>query len=267
MPKIIDIKIIIQPIIYIIIGIVVYNVLKKIILKASQHANKRVSEGRKQRLKTLNAIIINIIKYVIVIIEILALLSTFGINVTSLVAGLGVTTAILGLAFQDLAKDLIAGFAIISEGDYEIGDTISIDGFMGEVVFMGLKTTRIRDFKGATYIVCNRYMDKVINYSLANSLAIVDVSIAYEENQDKTQKAFNKLIEELKGKIPNATADMQLWGVNELSDSSVVYRLVVEVEPTKQFETQRFLRKEIKKFLDKENIKIPYHQIEVHHGK
>ena len=64
-----------------------------------------------------------------------------------------------------------------------------------------------------------------------------------------------------------ATKELELWGVNELSDSSVVYRLVVEVEPTKQFETQRFLRKEIKKFLDKENIKIPYHQIEVHHGK
>ena len=100
----------------------------------------------------------------IIIITIVAILAVWGFNVTTLVAGLGLGTAIIGLAFQDLAKDLIAGFSIISEGDYEIGDTISVDGFMGEVVFMGLKTTRIRDFKGATYIVCNRYMDKVINY-------------------------------------------------------------------------------------------------------
>jgi small conductance mechanosensitive channel len=110
-------------------------------------------------------------------------------------------------------------------------------------------------------------MDKVINYSLTNSLAIVDIAVAYEENTDKVNKAFEKIIEDLKGKIPNATGDLKILGVNELSDSSVVYRLVVEVEPVKQYETQRFLRAEIKKRLDKENIKIPYQQIEVHNGK
>ncbi len=262
-----DLKLIIQPIIYIIIGIVVYKIIKNIILKTSHKANKKMSEDRAQRIKTINTLIINIIKYIIVIIEILAILATFGINVTSLVAGLGITTAIIGLAFQDMAKDLIAGFTIISEGDYEIGDTIEVDGFLGEVIFIGLKTTRIRDFKGRVYIIGNRNMDRVINYSLSDSLAIVDISIAYEENEEKVQKVFEKIIEELNGKIPHATKELRLLGVNELSDSSVVYRLVVDVEPATHFETQRYLRKEIKKRLDKENIKIPYNQIEVHNGK
>ncbi len=263
----IELKMILQPIIYIVIGVVVYKIIKSLILKASYHANKKVSEQRRQRIQTVNTLIINIIKYIIVIIEILAVLSALGINVTSLVAGLGITTAIIGLAFQDLAKDIIAGFSIITEGNYEIGDTIETDGFLGEVVFMGLKTTRIKSFNGSTYIVANRYMDKVINYSLTDSLAIVDIAVAYEEDLDRVNKAFDKIIEELKGKIPNATSDLRLLGVNELSDSSVVYRLVVDVEPTKQFETQRYLRENIKKRLDKEHVKIPYTQIEVHNGK
>lgn len=263
----IDLKIIIQPIIYIVIGIIVYKIIKNIILKASHHANKRMSEQRKQRIKTINTLIINIIKYIIVIIEILAILANFGINVTSLVAGLGITTAIIGLAFQDMAKDLIAGFSIISEGNYEIGDSIEVDGFLGEVVFIGLKTTRIRHFNGSTYIVANRYMDKVINYSINDSLAIVDVAVAYEEDNERVKKIFNKIIEDLKGKIPNATGELRLLGVNDLSDSSVVYRVVVETEPTKHYETQRFLREEIKKRLEKEHVKIPYNQIEVHNGK
>ncbi|MBQ6477202.1 MAG: mechanosensitive ion channel family protein [Bacilli bacterium] len=263
----IDIKLIIQPIIYIIIGIIAYKIIKGIILKASHHANKRISEQRKQRIQTINTLIINIVKYIIVIFVILAILSTLGINVTSILAGLGITTAIIGLAFQDMAKDLIAGFSILSEGNFEIGDTIEVDGFLGEVVFMGLKTTRIQHFNGSTYIVANRYMDKVKNYSLTNTLAIVDIAVAYEEDNERVTKVFNKIIEELKGKIPNATGDLRLLGVNELADSSVVYRLVVETEPAKHYETQRFLREELKKRLDKENVKIPYNQIEVHNGK
>ena len=61
--------------------------------------------------------------------------------------------------------------------------------------------------------------------------------------------------------------NLELWGVNDLADSAVVYRVVVETEPMKQFVVERYLRKEIKKEFDQENIKIPYQQIEVHNGK
>ena len=220
-----------------------------------------------QRIQTLKTLIINIIKYIIVILVVLAILSSLGINVKSIVAGLGIGTAIIGLAFQDLAKDLIAGFSIITEGEYEVGDTIEVDGFMGEVVSLGLRTTRIRNFKGATKIISNHYMDNIINYSANNSLAVVDVGIAYENKEKDIEEVLEKLFTRLNGNIPDAAGDLECWGVNELSDSSVVYRIVVATKPTKQFAVERFLRKEIKKEFDKNNIKIPYTQIEVHNGK
>ena len=115
--------------------------------------------------------------------------------------------------------------------------------------------------------IANHYMDNIINYSANNSLAVVDVGIAYENNQDEIEKVINNLMKRLNGHIPEATKDMECWGVNELSDSSVVYRIVVETKPMKQFTVERFLRKEIKKEFDKSGIKIPYTQIEVHNGK
>ena len=138
---------------------------------------------------------------------------------------------------------------------------------MGEVVFIGLRTTRIRNFKGATKIIANHYMDNIINYSDNNSLAVVDVSIAYEVSEEKIEKTFNKLFEEIKPKLEFATKDIELWGVNSLSDSGVIYRVVVETKPMKHIVTERILRKEIKKAFDKAGIKIPYTQIEVHNGK
>ena len=237
--KTIDLKLIILPIVYIIIGVVVFSILKKVINKAINN-QKNLKITQKQRIRTLSILIVNIIKYIIVIFVLLAILSIYGINVKSILAGLGIGTAIIGLAFQDLAKDLIAGFSIITEGEYEIGDTIEINGFMGEVVFIGLRTTRIRNVKGATKIIANHYMDNIINYSLNNSVAIVDVSIAYECDEKKIENAFQKLFDKWNGKLEFATKDIELWGVNELADSGVVYRIAVETMPMKQFVTERF---------------------------
>lgn len=260
-----EIELIIIPVIYILIGIVAFKVLKRLVVRILEKRNLKATQ--KQRIKTLIVLIVNIIKYLTIICVLLAILSVWGVNVKSIVAGLGIGTAVIGLAFKDLATDLIAGFSIITEGEYEIGDTIEVDGFMGEVVFIGLRTTRIRDFKGATKIIANHYMDNIINYSNHNSLAVIDISIAYECDEDLIEKTFNKIFKDLNGNIPHATGDLELWGVNELSDSAVVYRVVVETEPMQQYAVQRFLRKELKKGLDAAKIKIPYQQIEVHNGK
>lgn len=260
-----ELKLIIVPIVYVLIGIIAFKILKKLVIKVLEKKNLKAAQ--KQRIKTLIVLIVNIIKYLTIICVLLAILSVWGVNVKSIVAGLGIGTAVIGLAFKDLATDLIAGFSIIAEGEYEIGDTIEVDGFMGEVIFIGLRTTRIRDFKGATKIIANHYMDNIINYSEHNSLAVIDVSIAYECDETLIEKTFNKIFKDLNGKIPHATGELELWGVNELSDSAVVYRVVVETEPMQQYAVQRFLRKELKKGLDAAKIKIPYQQIEVHNGK
>lgn len=262
----INIMKIIAPFIYILVGYLIYRFIKRIIKKIKPH-NERFKTVQKQRLDTLNSMLLNIVKYIIVILVILAILSNFGVNVKSIVTGLGIGTAILGLAFQDFVKDIISGFTIISEGYYEVGDVIEVDDFTGEVLSIGLKTTRLRNFKGATKIIANHYMDNIINYSEDNSLAIVDVGISYDNNELEIEKAFNNLFERLNGNIPDAVKDLELWGVNALSDSSVVYRIAVETKPLRNFAVERFLRKEIKKEFDKSKIKIPYQQIEVHNGK
>lgn len=201
------------------------------------------------------------------VIVLLAILANFGINVRSIVAGLGITTAILGLAFQDLAKDLIAGITIITENQFEVGDTIEYDGFMGEVIFLGLKTTRIKDYRGAVKIIANHKLDTVINYSLNNYLAIIDLGISYDEDPEKVTKALEEIRQELNGKVPNATGDIEIWGLDEFDDSNMKYRVAVETKSMEHYGAQRFLRSEFKKKLDERNIKVSCQQIEVYDGK
>ena len=262
----IDLKEIIFPVVYIIIGFIIYKVLKRLVNKVMLN-NKKMKKQHLQRANTIRIVILNVIKYSIVVLVLLAILANFGVNVKSIVAGLGITTAILGLAFQDLAKDLIAGISIITENQFEVGDIVEYDGFMGEVVFLGLKTTRIKDYRGAVKIIANHKLDTIINYSLNNYLAIVDLRISYNENPDKVSTALEEIKQELNGKVPNATGDIQIWGLDDFEDSNMRYRVVVETKSQEHYAAQRFLRSEFKKRLDKRNIKVTCQQIQVTHGK
>ncbi len=261
----IDILQLIKPLIYIIIGFIVYEIIKRIIVKTEKKSFK--NRHHQKRVKTINSLIINIIRYIIIIFILVAILANFGVNVKSIIAGLGITAAILGLAFQDIAKDFLAGISIIMEDQYEIGDTVEINDFMGEVIALGLRTTRIKNYKGQTLIIANHTINQVINYNLANSLAIVDVSVDYSYDSDKVEKVLNEMAEETSGKIPKTKGKVMVQGINDLEASGVIYRVVVETLPAEHIVVQRELRKEIKKALDKANIKIPYQQIEVHNGK
>jgi len=252
-------KIIIS-LVYILIGIVVFQVIKKIV-------NRKGKLPENQKLKTIKILILNIVKYIDCFLVVLAIASVFGVNVKSILAGLGIGTVIIGLAFQDFAKDIIAGISIIVENKYSVGDTIEVEGFMGEVIFLGLKSTKIKDFKGAIKIMPNRNMESLINYSLNNSLAVVDIGVSYDNKPEEVEKVLNNLFPRLKELIPSAKGDFQILGINELEESSVVYRIAIEVESMQQYIVQRTIRREIKNEFDKHNIKIPYKQIEVHNGK
>lgn len=257
---------IVTPIIYILIGILVYELIRYFIKRAVKKSNLKNNHHQK-RMNTISSLLINIAKYVIIIIDFILILANFGINVSSIVAGLGITAALVGLAFQDLAKDFIAGISIIIEDQYEIGDTVEINGFKGEVVALGLRSTRIKNFRGQTLIIANHTITQVINYNLYNNLAIVDVSVDYSEDLDRVEKVLNDLSKKLKGKIPKTIGEIEILGIDNLDSSSIVYRVSLETKPNEFNKVQRILRKEIKVAFDKEKIKIPFDQIEVHHGK
>lgn len=257
------------PIIYICIAILINSMLKRVINRIftiKQEAFNKNSYHYKKT-ETFKVLIQNIVKYIIIIFLVLAILTVYGIDVTSVLAGFGIVGVVLGLAFQDLAKDIIAGFSIILENQYAIGDTISVSGFKGEVIFLGLKTTKIKNYEGQVKIIANRNATEIINYSLENSLAIVDIDISYEENNNKVEKVLIELSEELTKKLPKLKGKVELLGIQELSSSSVRYRIIAPTIAMEHFEIERMLRKAIKERLDKENIKIPYQQIEVHNGK
>ena len=256
-------------IVYILIGYITYRLLKWLIKislsRKQQHLEPKSYNFKK--IETFKNILINITKCMVIIFTVLSILPIYGVDVSSLLAGLGIASAVVALAFQDTLKDLIGVIEIILENQFAIGDTISVGDFKGEVVQMGLKSTRIRNYSGDVKIISNRNITDIINYSCSYSLAIVDVSVSYEDDLNHCEEILNDLASTLSKKYKNLKGPIELLGIQSLDASSVVYRMTVKTKALEQFKIERMLRKDIKLRLDQEKIKIPYQQIEVHNGK
>ncbi|MFW5865369.1 MAG: mechanosensitive ion channel family protein, partial [Candidatus Izemoplasmataceae bacterium] len=112
-------------------------------------SSERIDYRRK---KTIAKVTLSIIKYFIVIVSFLIILALWGINVAPALAGLGILGLVVGLGAQQFINDLISGFFIIFEHHFDVGDVVEIDGFMGEVTDIGLKTTQVKNYKGEVKI-------------------------------------------------------------------------------------------------------------------
>ncbi|MBR3177468.1 mechanosensitive ion channel [Candidatus Saccharibacteria bacterium] len=164
----ISLKKLINSALYILFVLVVYLVLKRVLkVTFNKAGGKKATPAQRQRIKTISQMLSSILRYLFLIIVLLVILSILGVNVTSLLAGLGILTAVIGLAFQDMIKDFIAGIAIIAENQFSVGDTVitQIDGFRGVVTSIGLKTTEITNEKGEVKILANHNIDGLINCS------------------------------------------------------------------------------------------------------
>lgn len=254
-------KEIIAPILIILFSILIYKIIKNIMKKLLIHNRY----GNIKKNKTFVSLINNILKYLIVFIDILMILEVYGIDTKAILASLGVGVAVLGLALQDLIKDFISGLFIVFEDQFRVGDYITTAGFKGEVIALGLKSTKIKAYTGEVKIISNRLLTDVINYNMRENLALVDVSVSYSSDLNKVDEVLTNFCKRMTRELPNIEGEVTLLGVEELASSMIVYRITVPCKPMAQYEIQRKIRKEVKLELDAHNIVIPYPQVVIHH--
>ena len=244
-----------------IIGIIIYQIIKKTInriLEKDKTRNKLDKKGR-----TVVKLFTNIIKYVIITIVGVLILQIYGVNVNSLVAGLGLVSVVAGLAIQDPLKDIVTGVNIITDDYFSLGDVVRIDDIEGKVVYLGVRTTKIKDTaNGNILVLANRNISKVIKVS---DEIYMEIPLSYEEDTDKIVRILNKALENVRKHENVIEADY--IGIDKFADSSINYKLKIICKPENKFAVRRFVNGTIKKELDKNGISIPYPQLTIHKGE
>lgn len=245
-----------------IISFVLYFILKKIInarLKNVKTSNKYDKINIRKR-KTYLKVSANLLKYLIFVIDFVIILKIFGIDVSSIVAGLGIVSVITGLALQDALKDIIAGFNIILDSYFSVGDVIEIDDIQGKVLDIEIKTTKIKDINnGNILVIANRNIVKAL--TLSDQLDI-DIPLPYEERLDKMEVIIDDIVLQLKSK--EKLKDIKYVGTNEFGNSAFYYKLRLWCSPEDKPQMKRDALKIIKSTLDEKGISIPYTQIDIH---
>lgn len=258
------------PVFTIAVAVVSYEIISKAIIKASKininnkiHGKiKSASAGYDKRKSTVIILINNIIKYILAIIAIIIILNLYGVNTKSIMASLGVAGAVIGLAFQGIIKDFLAGIFIIFDNAYAVGDWVVIDNFKGEVISVGLKTTKVRAYTGEVMILSNSSFSRVINYNLSPPKLYLKIPFSYDADIKKVEEVLDGLLIELKKE--KWVKKAELLGVEEFGDSGIDYSLYVDCVMGQQHVIRRKLLRNIKVAFDEAGLEIPYSQLDVH---
>ena len=242
------------PICYIVFGIILYAVICNIVNKTLRVKNKHINMKKQT---TIINLIKSIIKYIILVIVILMILSVYGVDTSSIIASISVVGVVIGLAFQDTLKNLLSGISIIFDNHYMVGDVVEINGFKGEVISLGLQSTKIKSYTGEVFIT------SIINYSQNDSKLLIDIPVSYNTNINKLEKILDNLRDRIEN-IPSVRGGYELLGVDSFSSSAVIYKIVVDCICNEQFGVKRKILKLIKEELDKNKIEIPYNKLDVY---
>lgn len=247
------------PFVYVIIGLILNMLLGMLVNKLEKRSTGR--KGKDKRRDTIINLVKSIGRYLILIFIVLGILKLYGVDTTSIIASIGVFAAVIGLAFQDILKDVLAGASIIFDNKYAVGDVIEINGFTGTVIEFGLRTTKIKSFTGEVKAIGNSSFNEVINYNLANTDLFIKLNVAYDTDIDKLEKVLNGMKDDVL-KIDNVI-DYKLLGVDELGDSSIVYMVDVTCKAmTSAGIKRKVLRMSLDRF-NKEGINIPYTTVDI----
>lgn len=160
------------------------------VFEASKKANDKLALSLKTNIKrtdTVHKLVRSVLRYIIYFIAIIQVLSVFGINTTGILASAGIVSVAIGFGAQTLVRDIITGFFLIVEGQFDVGDYVKISNqaaFIaeGNVLALGLRSTKIRSAGGEVYFIPNSSINQVVNYSQTYNLAKVEFPIVLESN-------------------------------------------------------------------------------------
>lgn len=226
---------------------------------------EEVIPSKSGRQETLRRMFMNALRYAMVIVGIIWGLMIFGVDTGAIFASVGIVTLVVSLSAESLFADMFTGIFILVEDQYHVGDIISIDGFRGRVVSLGIRTTRIEDDGGNVKIINNADIRNVMNLSNKVSFSICDISMSYGESIERAEAVIAEAMPKIQAKYPDIFEHgLQYAGVQSLSASSVDLRVLARVSEANIYKGRRLLNREMKLAFDEAGIEIPFPQLVVH---
>ena len=218
------------------------------------------------RAKTLVTVFASLGKYVAAIVILCWGLYILGVNVTGILASVGVLALVVGFSAESLIADVITGMFMLFENQYNVGDIVEVGGFRGTVCEIGIRTTSLMDVGGNVKIINNADMKNILNRSDRVSVAASTIDIPYETDLEKLEAAIPALMEEIYDRHAGEMLSAPRYlGVQELGSSGITLKFVVDVNEQNIYNGIRIMNHDLLLGFRKLGVECPYPQLDVHH--
>lgn len=209
---------------------------------------------------TVLQVTMSVLKALVAVITVLIVLQINGINIGSMVAGLGLVSAAVGLALQDTLKDVVMGLHIMGDKFFSVGDPVEYNGVSGIVTSFNVRTTKIESVTdNSTLSVCNRNISEIKKMT---DMLDIDVPISYDEDVRKVHKTFTEIAEKI-SEIDGVSSCVYK-GTQSFESSAVLYKIRLYCDYKRRCDIRRAAISKIQVGLESSNIKIPFDQLDVH---
>ena len=221
------------------------------------------------RTETMGVVFNSIATVTVWVIAAMLVLGAVGVELAPLLAGAGIVGVALGFGAQNMVKDFLAGLFILLEDQYGIGDVVELrdsmgsPGVSGTVEGISLRSTRVRDVEGAVWHVPNGEIRTAGNKSQQWARSLLDVAVAYDTDVAHATRVLKETAVALWEDPEHGVSileEPEVWGLERFDADSLALRLVVKVQPAKQWAVNRELRVRIKEAFEREGIEIPFVQ-------
>lgn len=218
---------------------------------------------RGKRSKTIGSLIKSLIKYAITIVAVGFILRACGVDVASIVAGIGIITLIIGLGCQSLINDIVSGVFLVFDDFFDVGDVVVIDGFRGTITEIGLRSTKLRDWAGNIKGINNSQITTVTNLSREATSIVSNFVVARNEDIVNVEKVLNDNLKNISRRLPKAIGDIQYIGVSNLRESGIELAFSATCDENDRYQLNRDIQRELLIVCKENNIKVPFNQISV----
>jgi len=219
------------------------------------------AEEIEQRSHTLVAVLRGSGRFVLVIWALFTILPELGVNITPMLASVGIAGIALGFGAQSLVKDVLNGLFILIENQYSKGDVVTVAGISGQVEEVGLRRTVLRDLDGVVHHVPNSQIAVASNLTQEWSRVNLNVSVAYGEDLDRVFEVINRVGRELAADAefgPLILTAPQVLRVEAFGESGIAIKILGDTEPIRQWEVLGELRKRLIRAFVEEGVRVPF---------
>ena len=211
-----------------------------------------------QRSITVQALLISLAKYVVYFTALGYTLSELGVNYKTYLASLSLIGIAVGFGSQGLVQDVVTGFFILFENQFSVGDMVEVSGQVGMVEAIGLRTTRIRNYFGASVVLQNRNIPMASRYPCGGFEVGVDVAISGPDQAEGAADLLQQIGAEVEKQFPEIiVVPPRVVGLVELETREFFVRLQARIWPAQQWVVDAQLVPRIREIFKREGIEIP----------